>query len=131
MTSVLKKTLNNQKLKWWIPVIVGILIILVISSVALLQEDTSSFAASTAEVVIIDQLEGSYPNQTFKIMITELAGNCKLDVDYYQNDEITVDFFRNLLRNEYRLIILRMHAATGEAMGQPSLLSLFTGEPYT
>jgi len=131
MSSVFKKLLKNQKYTWWIPAIVGILIILVASSWILLREDTSSFTVSTAEVVIIDQLEGSYPNQTFKIMITELVSGFNLDVDYYQHDEITVDLFRNLLRNEYRLIILRMHAATGEAIGQPSLLSLFTGEPYS
>ena len=131
MSDVFGKLWKIPKHRLWILVIVGILVVFLVSSWILFREDTSLFTPSNAEVVIIDQLEGSYPNQTFKKTITELMNDFNMDVDYFKHDEISVDLFRNLLRNDYRLIILRMHAATGEEMGQPSLLALFTGEPYS
>jgi hypothetical protein len=93
MPNVLNTLLKTIKNKRWLCTVIGICVIVIVSSWTFLGKNNTSFIASNAEVVIIDQLDGSYPNQTFKSTVTELMDTFDLDVDYYQHDEITVDFF--------------------------------------
>ena len=126
----LQRMLESKRNKALVAVAVGIIVVGGASSWLVFRDDTS-WRSSDAEVVIVDQLDGSHPNQSFREQIADLMDVHGLQVDYYGHDSVTVDLFRNLLRNEYRLIILRVHAATGFAAGQPSRLALFTGEPYS
>jgi hypothetical protein len=44
-------------------------------------------------------------------------------VDYYSDEQVTVDFYRNLPTHDYSLILLRVHSTVGPAF--------FTSEPYS
>ena len=127
----LQTFLQPRRNKWLIILIAAVIIVGGVSSWLMLPHGSSSWNPSSAKVVIVDQLDGSYPNQSFREQVTDLMNMYDLRVDYYGHNEVTVDLFRNLLRNDYQLIILRVHAATGFAAGQPSRLAMFTGEPYS
>ena len=48
-------------------------------------------------------------NQTAPTILKE-AG---FTVDYYPGEEVTINFFRNLPRHDYGLLILRVHSGIG------------------
>jgi hypothetical protein len=54
-------------------------------------------------------------------------------VDYYPGKAITVDFYRNLPKRGYDLLILRVHSTAQVSRGADEVksVSLFTNEPYT
>ena len=81
---------------------------------------------------IVDQLHNLQPNEAF---ITEVTGELEsygFEVDLYQGDEITVDFYRRLAEYGYRLILFRVHSGLVIEDGQvlPRTL-LFTNEEYS
>ena len=84
---------------------------------------------------IVDQLYINYPNEDFTTKITKELQGYGFEVDHYQGDAITVDFYRNLPIYNHKLIVFRAHSG---AM-RPGLLDtetitgiyLFTNEPYT
>jgi len=60
--------------------------------------------------VIVDQLSSFRENEAF---ITEVTGELEdygFEVDLYQGDNITVDFYRQLPTHGYKLIIFRAHS---------------------
>jgi len=122
---------GSGRARWLMVLVVGVVVVGGVSVWMALRDEGGSFRVSSAEVVIIDQLQSSFPNASFRMTVTEMMGGQGWDVDYYGHKEVTVELFRNLLRNDYRLIVLRVHAATGYAVGQSSRLALFTGEPYS
>lgn len=85
---------------------------------------TSQFKAA-----IVDHLSLSQPNQTFIQTATTTLETAGFTVDYYKGEEVNVEFYRNLPKHGYSLIILRVHSALGLDMG-PSL-ALFTSELYS
>jgi hypothetical protein len=53
-------------------------------------------------------------------------------VDYYPGEQVTVDFYRDLPKRDYDLLIMRTHAARYEAEGtRTDVVDLFTSEPYS
>ncbi len=87
---------------------------------------------------IVDQLSLTVPNPDFAASATDLLEQAGYTVDYYSGEEVSVEFYRELLTRDYDVIILRVHAgitierdaASGEKT-QTEYVSLFTGEPYT
>jgi hypothetical protein len=84
------------------------------------------------KAAIVDQLHNLQPNEAF---ITEVTGELEgygFEVDLYQGDEITVDFYRRLAGYGYRLILFRVHSGLVIEDGQvlPRTL-LFTNEEYS
>jgi hypothetical protein len=49
-------------------------------------------------------------------------------VDYYKGEEVTVELYRNLPTQGYKLILLRIHSAY---IDKQRILALFTSEPYS
>jgi hypothetical protein len=63
-----------------------------------------------AKAAIVDQLYSLEPNQTFIDRATGILESSGFQVDIYQGDKITVDFYRSLPTLGYKLIISRSHA---------------------
>jgi len=88
-----------------------------------------------ARAAIVDQLYTSYPNKEFTTKVSSELEDYGFEVDIYQGDAITVDFYRNLPVCGYNLIIFRVHS--GPIGPNPRSLAsaigtyLFTNEPYT
>jgi len=52
-------------------------------------------------------------------------------VDYYEGDEVTVEFYAALPTHDYDLVILRAHSGLAAVEGElEDYVGLFTGEPY-
>ena len=84
------------------------------------------------EAAIVDHLSfrEETKNETFKnssISILEAAG---FNVTYYPGENVTVNFYKNLVSHNYGLIVLRVHSAIIVGLGDNKSLSLFTSEPY-
>jgi hypothetical protein len=60
---------------------------------------------------IVDQLSARIPNPSFVETATATLEQAGYEVDYYDADKVTVDFFRDLPTHGYDLIILRGHSA--------------------
>jgi len=86
-----------------------------------------SFSGNRA--VIVDQLSVSMPNQTFVNEATELLKKTGFTVDYYPANKVTIDFYRHLPLNGYKIIILRAHSAVGNRSGSSKFV-IFSHEPY-
>jgi hypothetical protein len=96
-------------------------------------QPASPAASQGLKAAIVDQLYSLQPNEDF---ITEVTGDLKdygfEEVDVYQGDDITVDFYRNLPGYGYKLIVFRAHSGLMEvAEGVIPVTYLFTNEPYS
>ncbi len=81
---------------------------------------------------IVDQLSLTVPNPEFIGSARSLLYDAGYLVDYYPGEQVTVDFYRELPRHGYDLILLRVHSSRTETDGTiTDDLSLFTGEPYS
>jgi hypothetical protein len=78
---------------------------------------------------IVDHLSISQPNLAFVREATSMLEHAGYKVDYYPGEAITVEFYKNLPKKNYNLIILRVHSALGENREPPVVL--FTSEPYS
>jgi hypothetical protein len=81
---------------------------------------------------IIDQLSVLNSNQTFLKQTTQELEDYGFEVDLYQGEEITIDFYRSLPQMDYKLIIFRAHSGllSGEE-GVVEITTLFTNEAYS
>jgi hypothetical protein len=85
---------------------------------------------------IIDQLYLREPNPIFITEATNLLKSIGFEVDIWQGNQITVDFYRRLPSMGYRFILMRIHSGTlveiknGQVTEMPNTY-LFTAENYT
>ena len=94
--------------------------------------------AGPRTAAIVDQLGLTQPNPSFVEEATATLERVGYAVDYYPGEEVTVDFYRDLPRRGYDVIILRVHSgvvslldsATGRRI-HTEYVSLFTAEPYS
>ena len=78
---------------------------------------------------IVDQLSISQPDEGFVEECTALLNNAGFVVDYFPGELVNVDFYRNLPRNDYEIILLRVHSAAFNP--EHEVFDLFTSEPYS
>ncbi len=99
----------------------------------------SDGAAGPPRAVIVDQLALTNPNPEFVNEAGLRLQAAGYAVDYYRSYEVTVDFYRDLPKRGYKLIVIRSHAsqqiferdpATGGAVEHAGV-ALFTNEPYS
>jgi cell division protein FtsB len=95
------------------------------------QNQTLSQESSQPKAAIVDQLSLTCPNETFIEAATNILKQAGCTVDYIPGRQVTVEFYRNLPADGYKIIILRVHSAGFTSEGQPFLLSMFTSEPYS
>lgn len=99
----------------------------------------SERAVGLPKAVIIDQLALTDPNQAFVNEAGLRLQAAGYAVDYYRSYEVTVDFYRDLPKRGYKLIVIRSHASQqvferDPATGGPiehAGVALFTNEPYS
>ncbi|MFX1300661.1 MAG: hypothetical protein ACFFDE_06940 [Promethearchaeota archaeon] len=122
-------------------IIAIILAILVIISVLAVNsivnqwlEDQAASVDSEPKAAIVDQLSLTYGNQAFIENATATLEKAGYGVDYYSSNSVTVEFYRNLPRRQYNILILRTHSAA-VAVDETGLLEtpvfLFTCEHYS
>jgi hypothetical protein len=80
---------------------------------------------------IVDQLYNVQPNQDFITKVTRELEDYGFEVDLYQGDEITVDFYRQLPSYGHKLIVFRAHSGLLAQEEVIRTTSLFTNEPYS
>ncbi|MGA3191943.1 MAG: hypothetical protein ABSD73_05445 [Candidatus Bathyarchaeia archaeon] len=87
---------------------------------------------STPKIAIVDQLSAQWPDPEFNQTVQGILNQTGLKVDYYPSQDVTVDFYRNLPSQNYKLIIFRVHstAETG-AKDMPPWVVFFTSENYS
>ena len=90
------------------------------------------------KAVIVDQLALTDPNPGFVQRATRLLTDAGYLVDYFDPQAVSVDFYGNLPKGEYELIVIRSHSsqqrnAVGEvgAVTQRDEVALFTNELYS
>jgi len=84
------------------------------------------------KIALVDQLSAEWPDPMFDQTAQTILNQTGLKVDYYPSEDVTVDFYRNLPSQNYRLIIFRVHS-TGDtaAQGAPPWVVFFTSENYS
>jgi len=78
------------------------------------------------KAIIIDQLYDELPNETFHTRATEYLEKAGFKVDIVTTKNVTVDFYKNLPKMNYKYVIVRTHGAENL-----SDVVLFTGERYS
>jgi len=79
------------------------------------------------KAAIIDQLAEHFPNPGFNETVTNLLRDAGFNVSYYGYKTVTVGFYRELVKRDYGIIILRAHSALRE---DNKTVDLFTSEEY-
>ena len=81
---------------------------------------------------IVDQLSLTQPNPAFVETARSVLEQAGYLVDYYEGDEVTVEFYATLPTRDYDLVILRAHSGLAAVEGElEDYVGLFTGEPYS
>jgi hypothetical protein len=115
----------------WLFIAIGVAgIVIFIRTVPMSQSPTDHVGNATA--AIIDQLSASFQeNEQFTANVTKELEDYGFEVDVFQGNNITVDFYRRLPTYGYRLIIFRAHSGILEQDGEvvPRTV-LFTNEEY-
>lgn len=80
------------------------------------------------KAAVVDHLSIYSPNQTFTRTTLRILTQAGFAVDYYEWQNVTVSFFRDLPTHNYTLIILRTHSAAVKA--EPNYVCIFTSESF-
>ena len=81
------------------------------------------------KAVIIDQLYDDIKNDWFHQRASLLLKEAGYGVDIFTTEDVTIDFYKKLPLNNYKLVVVRSH---GVADGNDqNSVTLFTGEKYT
>jgi len=62
------------------------------------------------KAAIIDQLNATYPNSTFRQTATSILESGRFNVTYFDDKSVTVSFYKNLPTYGFGIIIFRVHS---------------------
>lgn len=114
---------------------VALVITAFIAVFLLISPSHDSINSQKLKAAIIDQLYTHHPGEDFTTKVTQELEGHGFEVDLYQGDEVTVDFYRNLPTYGYKLIVLRTHSGAmypgSENVEIIQGIYLFTNELYT
>jgi hypothetical protein len=86
------------------------------------------------KAVIVDQIAVLQPNQEFTDTALTYLRDAGFDVEVYEGEDITVEFYKTLSASGYELIVFRTHSSSVEFVDEvPQEVGpvfLFTGEPH-
>jgi hypothetical protein len=115
-----------------------IAMVLVLSAVAVLSGCQAPLQDKDVRdrAAIVDQLYVLEQNPALINEVTQILESYGFTVDLWQGEQVTVDFYRELPKRGYKLIVLRVHSGLlltlEESKVKPLENSyLFTGEVYT
>lgn len=88
------------------------------------------------KAAIVDQLYVLEPNQDFIDQAKAYLEASGFEVDIYQGEEVSVNFYRQLPKHQYKLIIFRAHSGLMQRQEDSQVMVkeetyLFTGEAYS
>ena len=127
-TALTNKLTTRPGLTWL--AILALLIVWLVSLPACNQ--AYNLSSNSLKAAIVDQLYNLQPNQAFIEQTTQELEDYGFEVDLYQGDEVTVDFYRELPSYGYKLIIFRAHSGLLGSEGEIiKRTTLFTNEPYS
>lgn len=128
----------KRGLPWfgWLAIGLGIVAIIAFARASPENKPVGSSDTCELKAVIVDQLYSLQPNQGFIQQITQELENYGFEVELYQGDEITVDFYGSLPDKGYKIIIFRAHSGLlsheeGSHREVTRATCLFTNEPYS
>jgi hypothetical protein len=98
---------------------------IVVGSTILLFQQQPHNDHFSLKAAIVDQLSVELPNPTFVGNVTAVLKEYGFSVSYY--DKPDVEFFKGLARNNYGIIVLRVHSAMRD---DNSTVDFFTSEPF-
>ncbi len=127
-----RKRRNSRLL--WTGIALVIVALFLISSIWLINVFNQSKYPLTLRAAIIDQLYASYPNQALTKKITQYLEDYGFEVDIYQGDNVTVNFYCGLAKLGYNLLVIRSHSGAMSYNADPKETLgtyLFTTEPYS
>jgi hypothetical protein len=91
----------------------------------------NSVIDTAPKIAVVDHLSLQWPDPTFNQTMMDILNTTGLKVDYYPSEDVTVDFYRDLPKHNYKLIIFRVHStATSNVNGTPPFVVFFTSELY-
>jgi hypothetical protein len=125
---------GSRKMSLCPGILLALIALLLFASICSLNCSDQPQYQSTPKAAIIDQLFSSYPNRVLTEKITRYLEDYGFQVDTYQGDNVTVDFYRGLAKLDYKLLIIRSHSGRVSYTGKPeSNLNtyLFTAELYS
>jgi len=96
---------------------------------SMMSQPSTISSSSQPKAAIVDHLSLTHPNQTFIQTATNILNQAGYTVDYYQGEEVTVEFYRSLPTHNYGIIILRVHSVTYNP--DMSYTGLFSSESYS
>lgn len=88
------------------------------------------------KAAIVDQLYVLEPNQDFIDQVKAHLEAVGFEVDIYQGEQVSVNFYRQLPKHQYKLIIFRAHSGLMQRQEDSQVMVkeetyLFTGEAYS
>ena len=125
----------KRGLPWFAWLGIGLAVVAIIVLVWVLPSGETASPTNSGEprAAIIDQLCAfDMPNQEFIDGVTVMLEGGGFKVDLYQGDEVTVDCYRRLPEQNYKLVIFRAHSGVIKLEGAAvAKTSLFTSEGYS
>jgi hypothetical protein len=124
-----KRLFSNKRLAILAIALVAVLVSAFLLFQFLLQTPEVKFSFNAA---IVDQVGEVFPSNSsiaheFNETVTNLLINAGFTVSYYKSESITVNFYKELAKGNYGLIILRAHSALREG---ETLVDFFTSEDF-
>jgi len=119
----------------WIggPVLILFFLVLIVKTVT---SPTASLPSEPDRIkaAIVDQIALLSPNQELIDTAVGYLGDAGFDVDIYEGEDVTVEFYKTLPARGYELIVVRTHSSNVEFIDdvpqQEGPVFLFTGEPH-
>ena len=127
-----KKEKSRKKLVYG--AIAGTFILLCFATYSFLhqpnQTDESNDNQFSYKAAIVDHLSfrEETKNETFKNSSIDILETAGFDVSYYPGESVTIDFYKNLVLNNYGLIVFRVHSAIIFGLGDNKSLGFFTSQ---
>ena len=100
---------------------------IILSAVLIYQNLTGKPQTFSFKAAIVDQLGYSSPNEYFIQNLTNLLSKAGFEVKYYPSEEVTVNFYKQLVKENFGIIILRVHSGS---RNDTNVIDFFTSEPY-
>jgi hypothetical protein len=104
-----------------------IVVIVIASFYFLWANPQTPFVLGGKKAAIIDGLSTTQANVTFWQTARDMLEQAGYETYYYQGGADTIDFYRNLAKQGFQIIIIRVHSALNPENGD---LALFTNEKW-
>lgn len=123
----------KERLLWfiWVSIPLAIIAIVAVVYASPAGKEFGSDQSDEIKAAIVDQLCSLQPNQAFIEKTTRYLEDYGFQVDVYQGDEVTTDFYRKLPSYRYNFIIFRVHSGLLSGEDVADTTWLFTSEPYS